>query len=238
MTLRCPQTETWCYRVSDWLVKLSSRKPGSNGVFTQEQDNDKTTRRQQQDKCWTCAFIWCLSHQGPVSKWSLRQDLLLKLRHVNDTSSRFLSLSSTSCLKLHLETGPWSDMSGVKGIIGMHRFNICLVVVLSLSCSGVKARFAPYTTRRSKVLILLLFLFFYRPPPSYLVLYPLSSQSFNTSSMFCRYRHAYLDQLSHPKYRQHRRRQYGKWKNVCCRLLRTEAAYTRAHYSGTHTSQG
>ena len=28
---------------------------------------------------------------------------------------------------------------GVKGIIGMHRFNICLVVVLSLSCSGVKA---------------------------------------------------------------------------------------------------
>ena len=29
-------------------------------------------------------------------------------------------------------------MSGVKGIIGMHRFNICLVVVLSLSCSGVK----------------------------------------------------------------------------------------------------
>ena len=30
-------------------------------------------------------------------------------------------------------------MSGVKGIIGMHRFNICLVVVLSLSCSGVKA---------------------------------------------------------------------------------------------------
>ena len=29
-------------------------------------------------------------------------------------------------------------MSGVKGIIEMHRFNICLVVVLSLSCSGVK----------------------------------------------------------------------------------------------------
>ena len=27
---------------------------------------------------------------------------------------------------------------GVKGIIGMHRFNICLVVVLSVSCSGVK----------------------------------------------------------------------------------------------------
>ena len=33
-----------------------------------------------------------------------------------------------------------SDKPGVKGIIGMHRFNICLVVVLSLSCSGVKTR--------------------------------------------------------------------------------------------------
>ena len=30
-----------------------------------------------------------------------------------------------------------SGMPGVRGIIGMHRFNICLVV-LSLSCSGVK----------------------------------------------------------------------------------------------------
>ena len=30
---------------------------------------------------------------------------------------------------------------GVKGIIGMHRFNICLVV-LSLSCSGVKTPLA------------------------------------------------------------------------------------------------
>ena len=29
-------------------------------------------------------------------------------------------------------------MSGVKGIIGMHRFNICLFVVLYLSCSGVR----------------------------------------------------------------------------------------------------
>ena len=27
---------------------------------------------------------------------------------------------------------------GMKGIIEMHRFNICLVVVLPLSCSGVK----------------------------------------------------------------------------------------------------
>ena len=32
-----------------------------------------------------------------------------------------------------------SDKPGVKGIIEMHRFNFCLVVVLSLSCSGVKA---------------------------------------------------------------------------------------------------
>ena len=32
-----------------------------------------------------------------------------------------------------------SDKPGVKGIIGMHKFNFCLVVVLSLSCSGVKA---------------------------------------------------------------------------------------------------
>ena len=23
----------------------------------------KTTTRQRQDKCWTCAFLWCLSHQ-------------------------------------------------------------------------------------------------------------------------------------------------------------------------------
>ena len=36
------------------------------------------------------------------------------------------------------------DMSGVKGIIEMHRFNICLVVVLSLSCSGVKTPLAYY----------------------------------------------------------------------------------------------
>ena len=31
-----------------------------------------------------------------------------------------------------------SEKPGVKGIIEMHRFNICLVIVLSLSCSGVK----------------------------------------------------------------------------------------------------
>ena len=44
--------------------------------------HQSNTTTRQQDKCWTCAFLWCLSHQG---------------------------------------------------IIGMHRFNICLVV-LSLSC--------------------------------------------------------------------------------------------------------
>ena len=37
-----------------------------------------------------------------------------------------------------------SGMSGVKGIIGMHRFNIRLVVVLSLSCSGVKTPLPSY----------------------------------------------------------------------------------------------
>ena len=36
-----------------------------------------------------------------------------------------------------------SDKPGVKGTIGMHRFNICLVVVLSLSCSGVKTPSLP-----------------------------------------------------------------------------------------------
>ena len=35
----------------------------TNGGFTPEQDNDKTTTRQRQDKCWTCAFLWYLSHQ-------------------------------------------------------------------------------------------------------------------------------------------------------------------------------
>ena len=32
---------------------------------------------------------------------------------------------------------------GVKGVIGMHGFNICLVVVLSWSCSGVKTPLRP-----------------------------------------------------------------------------------------------
>ena len=47
-------------------------------------------------------------HQGPVSKWSLRQDLLLKLSNLELESLTCLSLSSKSCLKLHLETGPWT----------------------------------------------------------------------------------------------------------------------------------
>ena len=50
------------------------------------------------------------AHQGPVSKWSLRQDLLLKLRNLELESLTCLSLSSKSCLKLHLETGPRSCM--------------------------------------------------------------------------------------------------------------------------------
>ena len=44
--------------------------------------------------------------------------------------------------------------TGVKGIIGMHRFNICLVVVLSLSCSGVKT---PLLVSRDKCSTLNLF---------------------------------------------------------------------------------
>ena len=64
----------------------------NNGVFTPEQDNDKT-------------------NVEPVHSYD------------NDA--------------FHTR----SDKPGVKGIIEiieMHRFNICLVVVLSLSCSGVK----------------------------------------------------------------------------------------------------
>ena len=33
---------------------------------------------------------------------------------------------------------------GVKGIIELHRSNICLLAVLSLSCSGVKAPLDPW----------------------------------------------------------------------------------------------
>ena len=44
-----------------------------------------------------------------------------------------------------------SDMSGVKGIIGMHRFNICLVVVLSLSCSGVKTPLGTGISFKTKI---------------------------------------------------------------------------------------
>ena len=57
----------------------------SNGVFTPEQDNDKTT-----DK----------TNVEPVHSYDA----------------------------FHTR----SDMSGVKGIIGMHRFNICLVRCLAL----------------------------------------------------------------------------------------------------------
>ena len=49
------------------------------------------------------------------------------------TTRQMLNLHVHSYDAFH--TGPAT--TGVKGIIGMHRFNICLVVVL-LSCSGVK----------------------------------------------------------------------------------------------------
>ena len=65
-----------------------------NGVFTPEQDNDKT-------------------NVEPVHSYDAFHTIL---------------------------AGP-----GVNGIIGMHRFNIC-VVVLSLSCSGVKTTFKCYGT--------------------------------------------------------------------------------------------
>ena len=58
----------------------------------------KTTTRQRQDKCWTCAFLWCLSHQV-CRTWCERHHRNAQVQHL-------------SC----------------------H----CLVVVLSLSCSGVK----------------------------------------------------------------------------------------------------
>ena len=69
----------------------------SNGVFTPEQDNDKTTRQRQDN-----------------DKTNVEPEHSYYAFHTR------------------------SDMSGVKGIIGMHRFNFCLVLVLSLSCSGVK----------------------------------------------------------------------------------------------------
>ena len=64
------------------------RMSDSNGAFTPEQDNDKTTTRQMLNLC--------------------------------------ISI-------MPFTPGP-TNPAGVKGIIGMHRFNICLVVVLSLSC--------------------------------------------------------------------------------------------------------
>ena len=77
-----------------WRLKPNSLSKGTtddnhttNGVFTPEQDNDKT---------------------------------------------------NVEPMHLYYVFHTRSDMSGVKGIIGMHRFNICLVIVLSLSCSGVK----------------------------------------------------------------------------------------------------
>ena len=71
----------------EWSVVVDIIYSRSYGVFTPEQDNDKT-------------------NVEPVH----------------------------SCDTFHIRfVGP-----GVKGFIGMHRLNICLVVVLSLSCSGVK----------------------------------------------------------------------------------------------------
>ena len=54
-----------------------------------------------------------------VSKWSLRQDLLLKLRNLELESLTCLSLSSKSCLKLHLETGPCYARQALYAGIGL-----------------------------------------------------------------------------------------------------------------------
>ena len=67
------------------IIYSDSTKPlKSYGVFTPEQDNDKTTTRQMLNLCIPM-MTFTLSLPDP----------------------------------------------GVKGILGMHRFNICLVVVLS-----------------------------------------------------------------------------------------------------------
>ena len=102
---RCHREKVWCvcrarcHRDKVWCVFWARCDRRRYGVFSGPGVTEEG--------------MVCLPAQGPVSKWSLRQDLLLKLRHVNDSSSRFLSLSSKSCLKLHLETGPRCDREKV-----------------------------------------------------------------------------------------------------------------------------
>ena len=65
---------------------------------------------------------------------------LMVFSHQSKTTTRQRQYNDKTNVELvhsydAFHTGPGT--TGVKGIIGMHRFNICLVV-LSLSCSGVK----------------------------------------------------------------------------------------------------
>ena len=62
---------TWvtnCYVVYELIISLLLIL-GCYGVFTPEQHDDKTMTRQRQDKCWTCAFLWCLSHRHCWTWW-------------------------------------------------------------------------------------------------------------------------------------------------------------------------
>ena len=92
-------------------------------------------RSQQASHQWQCCSrsITGPGPLGPVSKWSLRPDLLLKLRNLELVSLTCLSLrlSSKSCLKLHLETGPWSVMGSPGSASG--QVNQVVIQYLSFS---------------------------------------------------------------------------------------------------------
>ena len=52
----------------------------------------KTTTRRRQDKCWTCAFLWCLSHQ--VCRTWCETERLHRNAQVQHLSCRCLDLVS------------------------------------------------------------------------------------------------------------------------------------------------
>ena len=55
-----------CHLAKEWgsqtppFLGPSRKKLHTVMVFSHQ---SKTTIRRRQDKCWTCAFLWCLSHQ-------------------------------------------------------------------------------------------------------------------------------------------------------------------------------
>ena len=55
----------------------------------------KTTTRQRQDKCWTCAFLWCLSHQVCRTCHGVKGFIFMEC-----TGSTFVFLLSCRCLAL------------------------------------------------------------------------------------------------------------------------------------------